>query len=79
MQEGEDNFKTAAGRASFRRRLFWLLACAALGLAVGFIGHSLSSNPQWFLALPAALAAGWLFFANPDECLASGRKDDGAA
>lgn len=68
MQEGQDQLKAAAGRTSFRRRLFWLLACTALGLGVGTVGHHFTADTAWFLALPASLAAGWLFFANPDEC-----------
>jgi hypothetical protein len=69
MQEIQDAAKTgAAATASFKSRLFWLLGCAALGLGIGFIGHHLTSNPKWFLAFPAVLAAGWVFFANPAEC-----------
>lgn len=51
-----------------RRRLIWLLACTALGLGIGLLGMSFTSDPRWFLALPAALAAGWLFFADPSQC-----------
>lgn len=54
--------------ASLKRRLFWLLICMALGLGIGLLGEHLTSDPRWFLALPAALAVGWLFFANPAEC-----------
>jgi hypothetical protein len=79
MQNGPDTPKAEpAATASLKRRLFWLLVCTALGLGIGLIGNHLTSNPKWFLALPAALAAGWLFFANPAECLASPscRNDD---
>ena len=31
-------------------------------------GAWFTGNPSWFLAIPAALAIGWLFVANPDEC-----------
>jgi hypothetical protein len=68
----------AAAPATLRRRLFWLLVCAALGLGIALLGKHFTSDPRWFLALPAVLAAGWLFFANPDECMASCRKDDDA-
>ncbi len=53
------------------RRLFWLLACSILGLGIGLLGNLFTSDPRWFLALPVALATGWLFFANPEACLAS--------
>lgn len=77
-QDSPENQRTTP--APFRRRLFWLLACAGLGLGIGLIGNYLSSNPKWFLALPAMVAVGWLFFANPDECLASCHKgDDGTS
>lgn len=58
-----------AGRASLGVRLFWFLLCVALGLGIGLAGNYLTANPAWFLALPATLAAGWLFFANPEQCL----------
>lgn len=61
-----------------RRRLFWLLVSTAAGLGIGLIGHAMSDDPLWFLALPAALAAGWLYFADPEACLAACRKDDEA-
>jgi hypothetical protein len=76
--QGAPHNTNLASSASLKRRLFWLLVCAALGLGIGGVGHYLTANPKWFLALPAVLAAGWLFFANPDECRASCRKDDGA-
>ena len=71
MRNAQDNpaaNPAAAAPASLRRRLFWLLACTAVGLGVGLLGNHFTSNPRWFLALPAALAAGWMFFANPAEC-----------
>ena len=60
---------------SFRHRLFWLLACTALGLGIGLLGMCFTSDPKWFLALPAALTAGWLFFADPSQC--TSRRDCG--
>ena len=47
-------------------------------------GAWFTGNPYWFLAIPAALAVGWLFVANPDECTppatrrAGRAPDDGA-
>lgn len=58
-----------AAEASLKLRLFWLLLCVALGLGIGLAGNYLTSDPAWFLALPATLATGWLFFANPEKCL----------
>lgn len=31
-------------------------------------GAWFTGNPYWYLAIPAALALGWLWVANPDEC-----------
>ena len=56
---------------TFKRRLFWLLVCALTGFAVGWIGDYFTDNEVWFLALPITVAIGWLFFANPTECLSS--------
>lgn len=67
-----DTNPVSARPASFRRRLFWLLVCCVSGLGIGLAGYRLSADPVWFLALPAAMAVGWLFFANPEAC-ASGR------
>jgi hypothetical protein len=66
--QNHDEITPPVAPASFRRRLFWLLACTVLGLGIGLLGNRLTSDPRWFLALPAALALGWLFFANPAEC-----------
>lgn len=70
MPDTQDHPKpeAAAAPASTKRRLFWLLVCTALGLGIGLLGNHFTSDPVWFLALPAALAIGWLFFANPVEC-----------
>lgn len=76
MQNSQDQSGDAPA-PTLKRRLLWLLACTALGLAIGLIGYHFTSSPKWFLALPAALAIGWLFFANPDECQASCGKGDG--
>lgn len=65
--------ETAARPATFKRRLFWLLVCTLLGLGIGLLGNHLTSDPRWFLSLPATLAIGWLIFANPEACLASCR------
>lgn len=44
------------------------MACVIAGLAVAVIGNWLSGNQLWFLSIPAAIAIGWLFLADPTEC-----------
>lgn len=56
---------TAAG---FGKRLAWLLACVALGVAIAFAGVFLSGSQWWYLAIPAVMAVGWLFLADPTQC-----------
>lgn len=60
--------KTPTASASALRRLAWLLACVGAGVVVGFAGSTVTGNDYWYLAIPAAMAAGWLFFANPAAC-----------
>ncbi|HEY0887375.1 MAG TPA: hypothetical protein VGE20_18920 [Ramlibacter sp.] len=52
----------------FGRRLTWLLACTALGAGVALAGIFFSGTQWWYLAIPAAVAAGWLFFGDPTQC-----------
>lgn len=52
----------------FGKRLGWLLGCAALGAAVASAGVFFSGSQWWSLAIPAAVAAGWLFFGDPTQC-----------
>lgn len=64
---------------NLKNRLAWFLACLSVGAATGTAGAWFTGNPSWFLAVPAALAVGWLFVANPDECSPpSTRRTDGA-
>lgn len=68
-----------AAKPSIARRFLLLIACVALGLSIGFIGEHMTSQAMWFLAVPVCIAIGWLFVANPDECVApqcSPRQDD---
>lgn len=51
------------------RRLLLLLALLGAGLAIGLLGSWLSGSPLWYLAIPVALAAGWLRVADPTQCL----------
>lgn len=64
----EQHSSTAS--ASVTRRLLLLITCVALGLIIGFIGERLTSQAMWFLAVPVCIAIGWIFVANPDECVA---------
>ncbi|CAG1018148.1 hypothetical protein BURC_02883 [Burkholderiaceae bacterium] len=50
------------------RRLFWLLACVSLGLAVALAGVFFTGSSLWYAAIPAAIALGWLFVADPTQC-----------
>lgn len=50
------------------KRLAWLLACIFAGLVIAMIGNSLSGSSVWYVAIPAVVAVGWLFLADPTEC-----------
>ena len=52
------------------KRALLLLACIAIGLAVGVAGYMATGSQWWFLALPAVMALAWLFVANPEQCMA---------
>lgn len=71
MQDDSEAEPATPTLTSLKRRLFWLLFSATLGLGVGFAGHHFTDNPAWFLALPIAVAVGWMFFADPIKCLDS--------
>ena len=58
-----------------RARLVLLLACTAAGLAVGALGLWRGGTSAWFLAVPAAVALGWLFVADPTACTTPPRRD----
>jgi hypothetical protein len=64
-------------RPDHLKRLAWLLACFFTGLAAALAGSELAGNDYWYLAIPAAIAAGWLFLANPAECVPAPRKRNG--
>jgi hypothetical protein len=55
-------------RASPKRRLALLGVCLLGGAVVGSIGWLLSGAQAWWLAVPAAVAAGWWFVADPTQC-----------
>jgi len=50
-------------------RLLLLLALFAGGAVVGGLGAGVTGNPAWWLAIPVAVAAGWLFVADPTACV----------
>ena len=58
------------------RRLLLLLALAAAGALVGAVGSALSGQDYWYAAVPAAVAAGWLFVADPSRCNRPDRPGD---
>lgn len=55
------------------RRLLWLLLCFAVGLGVAIAGRLLSGSSAWALAVPVAIAIGWLFVADPTQCMPAKR------
>jgi hypothetical protein len=50
------------------RRAALLIALACAGLAVGALGQAATGAAWWFLAVPIAVAAGWLSVADPTRC-----------
>jgi len=50
------------------RRLKLLVLCLALGTLAALLGASLVASPWWWLAVPVAIAAGWLLVADPTRC-----------
>lgn len=61
---------TPTPRISLAQRALLLLACCGLGLVIGFIGQSLTSQSAWYLAVPICIAVAWLFVADPNDCVA---------
>ena len=45
-----------------------LVAVLATGALLGGAGVWLTGSPNWWLAVPAALATAWMFLSNPLEC-----------
>ena len=56
------------------RRLTWLAVSVAVGAAVGTTGYLASGSQFWFLAVPATLAATWLFVGTPEQCIPAASK-----
>ena len=60
---------------SLRRRIALLLLAVSLGSLVGLLGLHFGNNEAWFLAVPALVAAGWLFTADPTVCERSTKRE----
>ena len=56
------------------RRFVLFVLCLAVGSTVGLVGSLTSGSPWWYLAIPCAMAAGWLAVANPEQCLANQKR-----
>lgn len=55
-------------RAALWRRVVLLLGCIAAGTLVGLLGQAATGQTAWFLAVPVAVALGWLAVADPRQC-----------
>jgi hypothetical protein len=69
MLPGSGPPDAAARPSGWWRRALELVALACGGVLVGVAGHRLTGHDAWFLAIPAALAAGWLLRADPTQCV----------
>ena len=69
--------------AGIAARIGWLLAGLAAGLLAGLAVRALGGGDIGFLAIPAAVIAGWLRFSDPTACTprrgARDARDDDAA
>lgn len=53
---------------TLRKRVGLLVACIALGSAIGWLGARFSGSDAWYLAIPACMALVWLVIADPSQC-----------
>jgi hypothetical protein len=60
---------------TLRARLAWLMGCFLSGLGIGYLGEMNTGHQSWYLAIPAVLAVGWLFLADPTKCEPRQRQD----
>ena len=51
------------------RRALLLIICLVVGGVVGAVGEQFSGSQWWYLAIPTAVAAGWLLVGNPENCV----------
>lgn len=61
--------------APFSRRVGLLIALALVGMLCGYLGATLTGNDAWYVCVPVAIALGWLFVADPAQCVASRAPD----
>lgn len=54
--------------SDFAKRLLLLVACVVGGLATAIAGVAFTGHDEWFLAVPAAVALGWIFVGDPSRC-----------
>ena len=54
--------------SDFARRLLLLVSCVGAGLIAGIAGAALTGQDEWFLAVPAAVALGWICVGDPSRC-----------
>ncbi len=54
--------------APWIRRALALAVLVGAGALVGVVGSRLTGSDGWYLAIPVALAAGWLWRADPTQC-----------
>jgi hypothetical protein len=52
----------------FTSRAVGLVICAGVGAALAAAGWLISGHEAWALAVPACIAVGWLFVADPTAC-----------
>ena len=57
-----------------RRRFVVFLVSIGVGAAIGAMGMLATDNEWWLLAIPIALAAGWLWVGTPEQCADPQRK-----
>lgn len=57
-----------------KRRFMLLIACLAAGSAAGALGALATGSEWWYLAVPVALALGWLRVGTPERCDDPGRR-----
>ncbi len=62
---------------STHSRLALLVALMAAGWLVGAAGSAASGNAYWYCAIPAAVALGWWFVADPTQCEPDRREPHG--
>lgn len=71
IDEGPDDATASAQRRPLRR-LAALAAALGAGAVVGALGHALSGDERWFLAVPLAVVVAWWRVADPTRCAGSG-------